>query len=1027
MRLVVLVPPGGDREGAGAAAWARDAGYAVHLESLGSARAPSLAEAEVVWCHAGDRVPALSAAWRAALSDWVGAGGRLLLSLLAAPLARALGGPDETPEIEHPSPWRDDGDSLWSEGFRDWPDYPHIRGAQGWGEHPLFDGLQRGTFTWAATDGEPMARAIFRAPRWPEGRVLAVDRAYVQLDAGTAVAWEYDVGEGRILCLGANVAFTARDLRLIAQRDRYLGNALAYLDPRRDLRGVPRHAWPRPRGASTGAAAEAAAAAAGAAAGQGDETPIAWPARPRPLDPAGELPEAVLQLSGAPRAGTPFTIAAPRALIVGDEATGVQECWVHPLCVLSEGLRLTVDGAPLQATGVRITPGLVERRLVDVRGGAWREVVAASPDQAAIVHEVAPTSPGSGASIRLHASVRLRLQWPHAGDALHPLLASVVRGEDRAAASDSCGAPWSVTVCGADGATAVRLALDGITALSLDPSPAAPQLTATSAPGRGMRLVVVATAEGRGALASAWRALLPAPDAAGERAPAPGADGTATHAGLAAIATALARRDAARGATTVRVITPAPGFDESWEWAKARLASFMVRVPRLGTGMVAGYAASRPGWGDSRPGYAWFFGRDACWCGDALLAAGMFDEARAALEFLGATADVTGKIAHEITTSGVAHYDAADSTPLWLRFVSQYANWTGDLSTVRSHWDAVRAAFGFVLSHVRDGDGLPANIGVGHGWVESGPLGGGAVTSYVAAIWIDALRRLAPLARTMGDADLSHRAADARTRAVAAFESRLRDAHTGRVALQRDADGRAVTDLTALSAVPILLGVDSGAAAHAVMAQLAADDYSAPWGVRMISRRDARYRPRGYHFGAVWPLFTGWAALAAFALGRADEGWRHLSAVASCASARERGAFDEVLDGDTGAAAGICPDQAWSAAMLISPLLYGMLGIRPFAAARRCIIDPSLPREWDAVRVTGLRVGDARVSLAVVRERAAGGSGKERYRCVASLDEGSALALQLGTGGDAVACELGPRRQATLARPVTPGGNDGKR
>src|SRR5690606_16177900 len=114
------------------------------------------------------------------------------------------------------------------------------------------------------------------------------------------------------------------------------------------------------------------------------------------------------------------------------------------------------------------------------------------------------------------------------------------------------------------------------------------------------------------------------------------------------------------------------------------------------------------------------------------------------------------------------------------------------------------------------------------------------------------------------------------------FESRLRDARTGMVALQRDADGRAVMDLTALAAVPILLGVDYGAAAHAVMSRLAADDYSAPWGVRMISRRDARYRPGGYHFGAVWPLFTGWAALAAFALGRADEGWRHLSAVASC-------------------------------------------------------------------------------------------------------------------------------------------------
>jgi glycogen debranching enzyme len=538
-------------------------------------------------------------------------------------------------------------------------------------------------------------------------------------------------------------------------------------------------------------------------------------------------------------------------------------------------------------------------------------------------------------------------------------------------------------------------------------------------------VVIVATAEGTGALAAAWRTLAPAPGTREGGAAAGTGDGTTAEASLSAIAAALARRDASRQAATPRVATPVPDYDVAWEWAKARLASFMVHVPRVGTGLVAGYAASRPGWGDARPGYAWFFGRDACWCGDALLAAGMFDEARAAMEFLAATADVTGKIAHEVTTSGVAHYDAADATPLWLRFVAQYADWTGDHGTVRALWDAVRAAFAFVLTHDRDGDGLPENTGVGHGWVESGPLGGGAVTSYVAAIWIDALRRLAPLARTMGDADLARRAERAAARATAAFEARLRDPRTGMVALQLDANGHPSMDLTALSAVPILLGVDAGPAADTVMAQLASDEFSAPWGVRMIGRRDARYRPRGYHFGAVWPLYTGWAALAAFARARTDEGWQHLSAVASCAFARERGAFDEVLDGDTGAAAGICPDQAWSAAMVISPFLYGMFGLRPSAAERRCIIDPSLPRAWDTARVSGLRVGASRFSIAVTRDGGPGDDGG--YRCEAWLEEGPSITLQLGAGGDAVTSTLAPGRPMTLARPVARRRDDGKR
>ena len=141
------------------------------------------------------------------------------------------------------------------------------------------------------------------------------------------------------------------------------------------------------------------------------------------------------------------------------------------------------------------------------------------------------------------------------------------------------------------------------------------------------------------------------------------------------------------------------------------------------------------------------------------------------------------------------------------------------------------------------------------------------------------------------------------------------------------------------------------------MATLSSDAFSAPWGVRMIGTQDARYRPRGYHCGAVWPLYTGWAALADFALGRPEAGWIHLESNARCALQRSRGAFEEVLDGDTGGAAGICSDQAWSAAMVISPFIFGMLGMRPSASARRCIIDPRWPSAWTHARAERVRVG----------------------------------------------------------------------
>ncbi|MEO6443944.1 MAG: amylo-alpha-1,6-glucosidase [Gemmatimonadaceae bacterium] len=447
---------------------------------------------------------------------------------------------------------------------------------------------------------------------------------------------------------------------------------------------------------------------------------------------------------------------------------------------------------------------------------------------------------------------------------------------------------------------------------------------------------------------------------------------------------------------------------------------------------MAGFASSRPGWGDARPGYAWFFGRDACWCGDALLAAGLFTEARLTLEFLAHTADVTGKVAHEVTASGVAHYDAADATPLFLRYACAYAEWTGDVHTIRSLWPQIRAAVAFVRANGADRNGLPDNRGVGHGWIESGPLGGGSITSYTASIWIDALRRLQPLAARMGDEPLRRQLARLEGRARRAFEGSLRDPITGLLYLQLGTDGTPVRELTALAAVPIALGVDGHVSAQHILARLGSDEFSTPWGVRLISRQDARYRPRGYHFGAVWPLFTGWTALAAYARRDGALGWRLLLANARCAQLRSRGAFDEVLDGDTGAAAGVCADQAWSAAMLISPFIQGVVGMQPSALAATCTIDPQWPAHWAGASLHGLRVGKSRFSLAMEshRGRSAGG-GMHRY--AVRLDDGPPLSLRFGRGRAARTVTLEPGREVTVEQrasrqPAAAGrGDDGTR
>ncbi len=999
MRLLCLVPPGDDPEATGAVAWGRAMGFDVRaVPMIDGSAPPPVAPDEIPWCHAGGAVPSLPTGWGEALAAWVHDGGRMLLTLLAAPLASALGAPGALPRVERPRPWRHDDDPLWPASFRDWPDYPHIRGLQGWGAHPLFAGMGRGTYTWSASEGEPVARCTFRRPAWPEGAVLAVERAYVALDAGDAVAWSYDVGAGHLLCLGANIVLAARSRRLAPQRDALLVNALALLDRARDWRSCTGAAWPRATGGLAGVVAGAGGRerfgdAAGRNAGSALAVDAAGGLAPPVLVPLATPGDAPLVMSGAARAGAPFTLAGRRALVVGDEGWGVQEVWLHPLCALSEGVQLTVDGEEVTPLEVRVTPQSLVRTVADGRGRRWREVVAVSPERAVVRYEAAPLDAAPGAVATLSAQLRVRLQWPMPAQALWPLVARRVTSAGRVVLCvESAVAPVQL-----------RLAGDGVATCDAHLGEGRVEVTLTGAPGGGIRMALAGDADGAAALAPAWR------EVQGES--------------LGALLERLAALDARRGAATVQLTTDSP-LDTAWAWAKGRLASFIVAVPGVGTGMTAGYAASRPGWGDSRPGYGWFFGRDACWSGDALLAAGLFDEARVALEFLAATADLTGKIAHEVTTSGVRHYDAADATPLWLRFAARYAAWTGDRATVRALHGAIVRAVDFVRSTDQDGDGLPDNTGVGHGWIESGPLGGGALTAYTAAIWIDALRRLLPVARWLGDPALEGELRVALERAEPAFEHRLRDPATGRVYLQRraapgdaanasHASDAADDAFTALSAVPVLLGVDQHPTADEVVARLADDDFCTAWGVRLVSRRDARYRPRGYHEGAVWPLYTGWASLASYARARPELGWRHLRAVADAAFHRERGAFDEVLDGDTGAAAGICPDQAWSAAMVITPLVDGMLGMVPWAPGGRCTLAPQWPSAWRAAQLRALRVGGSRFSLAMRREG-------EALHYTLVLESGPTITVQLaGAGASPAVLRAGVPVQVT--RPAARG------
>jgi glycogen debranching enzyme len=325
------------------------------------------------------------------------------------------------------------------------------------------------------------------------------------------------------------------------------------------------------------------------------------------------------------------------------------------------------------------------------------------------------------------------------------------------------------------------------------------------------------------------------------------------------------------------------------------------------------------------------------------------------------------------------HYDAADSTPLYLLLVARHQAWTGDATFMRSQLPRVRAALDFCLSTDTDGDCLIENTRVGHGWIEFGRLGGGKVTYYNAGIWAAALRELVTALEDIGEVELGRATREhariARTSLERLFFSIARQAYALKAWNPEpgaDPDIETVhlagfdwaRDFTATAthAVPLLLGMADAERAKSWLDRVASPDFSAEWGVRMIARGEPGFDPASYHGGAVWPLFTGWVAWAEYAAGRSDAAFHHWRANIGLAFEGERGAWDEVLHGAERRSIGVCPDQAWSTAMAISPFVHGLLGAEPDATRGRLRLRPQIPSQWDRLDVRNLRMGDATIS-----------------------------------------------------------------
>jgi glycogen debranching enzyme len=420
---------------------------------------------------------------------------------------------------------------------------------------------------------------------------------------------------------------------------------------------------------------------------------------------------------------------------------------------------------------------------------------------------------------------------------------------------------------------------------------------------------------------------------------------------------------------TVSVEFPDAKLQKAYDWSRISLAQGIVTNPTMGTGLVAGYRTSGS---SQRPGFAWFFGRDSFWSSFALDSEGDFATTKMALEFIQQFQRADGKMPHEIA-QGASYvnwfkdypygYASADSTPLYIIAMNEYVKESGDVEFARNNWDKLQKAYEFLRS-TYDANGLPKNLGVGTGWVEGGPLLPVETEIYQAGLAVDALRSLANLAELTGkDAESKELVTEyekERPRLDEAFWSAKKKIY----AFGLDLRNKRVEEASVLATVPMWFGLLDETKSEEMIETLAGADQETDWGMRIISDESPKYSGGGYHFGSVWPLFTGWASVGEYRYHRAQPAYENLRANALLALEGSPGHVTEVLSGDYFQPLSTAsPHQIWSAAMVISPILRGMLGLEYNAEKKTLTFAPHVPADWTSLGVEHVAAGDDTLNL----------------------------------------------------------------
>ncbi|MCX8010868.1 MAG: GH116 family glycosyl hydrolase, partial [Ignavibacteria bacterium] len=846
------------------------------------------------------------------IKNYLTKGGKLLLTLDAIRYLKPLGLEEKEPTTNY--------SNAIDEG------YGRKLGLHSFREHPIFEGMFGGAYIWNP-DKDMTCRLVgYFDDSIPVGKVVAVNWAYIMLYENQKLVLEHEIGKGKILSIGAYTYFNLKNNNSM-HLELFMKNCFDYLLGKFDQKS--RFYWEYDSLKVTQFEINSI-----------DDLNFVKSKTWKENDES-------LKLRYQFASNDFWDLAGQRILIMGKEKSGIDEVWIHPFMTLRDyevgvkfSYRDTIYWFNDQIPQIEIRPESISRTYQFARAFIKEVITYDVENPIGIIHyEYRGVYP---AEMIIKFKSNLRFMWPYSENVFREMKYSFNQELNAFIIKDRSGDFNSIIgvnknlnfnlVDRYDGFVKAEKNFEGI---ATDKFQISGLMKFDVAMNDNFEIVFAGTDEGTEKAITFFK------------------KGIQKAEEIYKNTTAYNQNVLTKN---LMITTPDKDFNEGYRWALIGTDRFFVNTPTIGKSLVAGYSTTATGWDgghkvNGRPGYGWYFGRDGVWSGFALCGYGDFEKVKSMLETFQKYQDLSGKIFHELTTSGAVHYDASDSTPLYLILAGYYLRVSGDLDFIRSSWNHIKKAIDYCFSTDTDGDHLIENTLVGHGWVEGGGLYTAHTEAYLAGCWAKALEEVGFIAEKLGYSKESKFYLSKSQKVKEILNTDFWNYENQFLSFSKLKDGSFNNEKTVLPAVPIYFELIDKQKAEKVIDAYAENYFSSDWGVRILREDSPIFNPRGYHTGSVWPLFTGWTALAEYKYGNHNQGFTHIMNNLLTYKNWAKGFVPEVLHGAEYRMSGVCPHQCWSQTMVLQPIIEGMLGLKINAFENSISLQPAFPINWDFVKV----------------------------------------------------------------------------